>query len=103
MQSEGSMDGYSRDKFPHWSNQGDGCNTRLLEHDSCKTSCSAHGAKRGGYPTLHLLVRSVDGGSLGELKHRIVFTSSSTVDPMTKTYWFVNEKYKGPFSGDSIL
>lgn len=25
---EGSSDGYDRDKFPHWSGQGDNCNTR---------------------------------------------------------------------------
>lgn len=30
-----SMDGYSRDRFPHWSNQGDNCNTRevVLKRD----------------------------------------------------------------------
>ncbi|MFF4605216.1 HNH endonuclease family protein [Streptomyces sp. NPDC001339] len=27
---EGSLDGYSRAKFPHWSDQGNGCNTREL-------------------------------------------------------------------------
>jgi hypothetical protein len=27
---EGSMTGYSRDKFPHWINQGNGCNTRQI-------------------------------------------------------------------------
>ncbi|UGY91162.1 HNH endonuclease family protein [Streptomyces gobiensis] len=32
---EGSMDGYSRDLFPHWIDQGDRCNTRevVLERD----------------------------------------------------------------------
>ncbi|MEV0843797.1 HNH endonuclease family protein [Actinocatenispora sera] len=31
----GSMDGYSRDKFPHWISQGDNCNTRevVLKRD----------------------------------------------------------------------
>lgn len=31
----GSMDGYSRDKFPHWINQGNNCNTRevVLKRD----------------------------------------------------------------------
>ncbi|MFI8961692.1 HNH endonuclease family protein [Streptomyces sp. NPDC053493] len=31
----GSMTGYSRDKFPHWTEQGDSCNTReaVLERD----------------------------------------------------------------------
>ena len=31
----GSMDGYSRDKFPHWIDQGDNCNTRevVLKRD----------------------------------------------------------------------
>ncbi|NGO70255.1 HNH endonuclease family protein, partial [Streptomyces boncukensis] len=33
--SEGSSDGYSRDKFPHWISQGDNCNTRevVLKRD----------------------------------------------------------------------
>ena len=33
---EGSMTGYSRDKFPHWANQGNGCNTRqvVLKRDA---------------------------------------------------------------------
>ncbi|MGY1435558.1 HNH endonuclease family protein [Streptomyces reniochalinae] len=32
---EGSMDGYSREKFPHWIDQGDSCNTReaVLKRD----------------------------------------------------------------------
>lgn len=30
VKPEGSMSGYSRDKFPHWTNQGNGCNTRQL-------------------------------------------------------------------------
>ncbi|MCC8243884.1 HNH endonuclease family protein [Saccharothrix luteola] len=43
---EGKMTGYSRDRFPHWSSQGDGCDTRdvVLQRqgadvqtgDSCK-------------------------------------------------------------------
>ncbi|MFI7103064.1 HNH endonuclease family protein [Streptomyces sp. NPDC050161] len=34
-QAEGPQDGYSRDKFPHWIDQGDGCNTRevVLKRD----------------------------------------------------------------------
>ncbi|MET7638685.1 HNH endonuclease family protein [Streptomyces sp. NPDC005438] len=34
-QAEGSSDGYDRDKFPHWSDQGDNCNTReaVLKRD----------------------------------------------------------------------
>jgi hypothetical protein len=34
-QDEGSMDGYDRDKFPHWIDQGDGCTTReaVLKRD----------------------------------------------------------------------
>jgi hypothetical protein len=33
--AEGSMDGYSREKFPHWIDQGDSCNTReaVLKRD----------------------------------------------------------------------
>lgn len=30
VQTEGSMSGYSRDKFPHWIGQGNGCDTRQL-------------------------------------------------------------------------
>ncbi|MFI9200571.1 DUF1524 domain-containing protein [Streptomyces sp. NPDC053048] len=35
VKSEGSMDGYSRSKFPHWSTQHGACNTRevVLERD----------------------------------------------------------------------
>jgi hypothetical protein len=31
----GSMEGYDRDRYPHWSNQGDNCNTRevVLKRD----------------------------------------------------------------------
>lgn len=34
-EEEGSSDGYDRDKFPHWSDQGDNCNTReaVLKRD----------------------------------------------------------------------
>ncbi|HEV7626977.1 MAG TPA: HNH endonuclease family protein [Streptomyces sp.] len=34
-QTEGSMDGYDREKFPHWSDQGDSCDTRetVLKRD----------------------------------------------------------------------
>ncbi|WP_181768357.1 HNH endonuclease family protein [Streptomyces albidus (ex Kaewkla and Franco 2022)] len=34
-QAEGSMDGYDREKFPHWSDQGEGCDTReaVLKRD----------------------------------------------------------------------
>ncbi|MGW7354891.1 HNH endonuclease family protein [Streptomyces sp. NPDC054784] len=33
--TEGSMDGYDREKFPHWSDQGDSCDTReaVLKRD----------------------------------------------------------------------
>lgn len=33
--AEGSLDGYDRDRFPHWSNQGENCNTReaVLKRD----------------------------------------------------------------------
>lgn len=30
VQPDGSQDGYDRDEFPHWSDQGDSCNTREL-------------------------------------------------------------------------
>lgn len=36
VQTEGAMTGYSRDLFPHWSSQGNGCNTRhvVLKRDA---------------------------------------------------------------------
>lgn len=36
VQAEGSMTGYSRDLFPHWTDQGGGCNTRqaVLKRDA---------------------------------------------------------------------
>lgn len=36
VQTEGSMTGYSRDKFPHWISQGNGCDTRqvVLQRDA---------------------------------------------------------------------
>ncbi|CAM4188248.1 HNH endonuclease family protein [Paenibacillus tarimensis] len=36
VKAEGSMTGYSRDKFPHWSSQGGGCDTRqvVLKRDA---------------------------------------------------------------------
>ncbi|MGH3243287.1 MAG: HNH endonuclease family protein [Spirillospora sp.] len=35
VRAEGSSDGYDRDKFPHWINQGNNCNTRevVLKRD----------------------------------------------------------------------
>lgn len=48
VRSEGSMTGYDRDKFPHWSSQGNNCNTReyVLKRDGS-------GVTTGGdcYPT----------------------------------------------------
>lgn len=36
VQPEGSLDGYDREKFPHWDNQGNGCDTRqvVLKRDA---------------------------------------------------------------------
>ncbi|GHH33863.1 HNH endonuclease family protein [Streptomyces candidus] len=47
VQAEGTSDGYSRDKFPHWSTQSGACNTRefVLKRDGRNveqdTSCAA--------------------------------------------------------------
>ncbi|MCK7626755.1 HNH endonuclease family protein [Streptomyces sp. RS10V-4] len=46
-QPEGPQDGYSRDKFPHWTDQGNNCNTRevVLKRDGTNVqqdgSCAA--------------------------------------------------------------
>ncbi len=43
VKTEGSMTGYSRDLFPHWSSQGGGCDTRQVvlkrDADSYVGSC----------------------------------------------------------------
>ncbi|QTZ91712.1 HNH endonuclease family protein [Streptomyces auratus] len=50
-QPEGSLDGYSRDKFPHWIDQGKNCNTRevVLKRDGTDvqqdSSCAATSGK----------------------------------------------------------
>ncbi|MGI5352213.1 HNH endonuclease family protein [Streptomyces sp. CA-250714] len=58
--AEGSMDGYSREKFPHWSDQGDNCDTReaVLKRDG-------EGVETGSdcYPTKGTWKSPYDGGS----------------------------------------
>lgn len=43
VQPDGSQDGYDRDKFPHWSDQGDSCNTRevVLKRDGTDVQTGA--------------------------------------------------------------
>jgi hypothetical protein len=43
VQADGSQAGYDRDRFPHWSSQGDNCNTRevVLERDGSDVSSGA--------------------------------------------------------------
>ncbi|MFC4493073.1 HNH endonuclease family protein [Streptomyces ovatisporus] len=59
-QTEGSMDGYDREKFPHWSDQGEGCDTReaVLKRDGT-------GVETGSdcYPTSGTWKSPYDGGS----------------------------------------
>lgn len=40
VQADGSQAGYDRDRFPHWSSQGDNCNTRevVLERDGSEVT-----------------------------------------------------------------
>lgn len=51
VKADGTLDGYSRDKFPHWINQGDSCNTRevVLKRDGTNvvtdSSCAATSGK----------------------------------------------------------
>lgn len=56
----GSMDGYSRDKYPHWISQGDNCNTRevVLKRDG-------EGVKTGNdcYPTSGTWTSPYDGAT----------------------------------------
>ncbi|WP_030892873.1 HNH endonuclease family protein [Streptomyces sp. NRRL F-5053] len=58
--AEGSMDGYDRDKFPHWIDQGDNCNTReaVLKRDG-------EGVETGNdcYPTKGTWKSPYDGGT----------------------------------------
>lgn len=57
---EGSMDGYDRDEFPHWSDQGDHCNTRevVLKRDG-------QGVRTGEdcYPTSGTWISPYDGAT----------------------------------------
>lgn len=58
--AEGSLDGYSRDKFPHWINQGNNCDTReaVLKRDG-------EGVETGSdcYPTKGTWKSPYDDGS----------------------------------------
>ncbi|HEY3470268.1 MAG TPA: HNH endonuclease family protein [Amycolatopsis sp.] len=51
VKADGTLDGYSRDKFPHWIDQGDSCNTRevVLKRDGTNvvtdSSCAATSGK----------------------------------------------------------
>lgn len=49
-QAEGSMDGYDREKFPHWSDQGEGCNTRetVLKRDGTDVQTGSDCAPTSG-------------------------------------------------------
>lgn len=56
---DGSMDGYDRDRFPHWSDQGDNCNTREVvlkrDGDNVRTGPDC-------YPTSGTWTSPYDGG-----------------------------------------
>ncbi|MBM7788794.1 HNH endonuclease family protein [Tenggerimyces flavus] len=47
---DGSQTGYSREKFPHWGNQGDSCNTRevVLERDGTNVETGTNCAPTSG-------------------------------------------------------
>lgn len=53
VEPESSMSGYSRDKFPHWSGQGSGCDTRQLvlqrDADNYSGSCPVTSGKWYSY------------------------------------------------------
>ncbi|MBB4687483.1 HNH endonuclease family protein [Amycolatopsis jiangsuensis] len=68
VQPDGSQDGYSRDKFPHWIDQGDSCNTReaVLKRDGTDVQVGSD-----CYPTSGTWESPYDGGS---------WTSPSDVD-----------------------
>ncbi|WP_026360584.1 HNH endonuclease family protein [Amycolatopsis nigrescens] len=50
VQPDGSQDGYSRDKFPHWIDQGDSCNTRevVLKRDGTNVQTGSDCAPTSG-------------------------------------------------------
>jgi hypothetical protein len=58
-QAEGSMDGYSREKFPHWIDQGNGCDTReaVLKRDGTDVQTGSD-----CYPTSGTWTSPYDGG-----------------------------------------
>lgn len=65
---DGSLDGYDRDKFPHWIDQGDSCNTRevILKRDGTNVQTGSD-----CYPTSGSWASPYDGAT---------WTSPSDVD-----------------------
>ncbi|MTD57689.1 HNH endonuclease family protein [Amycolatopsis pithecellobii] len=50
VKADGSLDGYSRDKFPHWIDQGSSCNTRevVLKRDGTNVQTGSDCAPTSG-------------------------------------------------------
>ena len=50
VKADGSLDGYSRDKFPHWIDQGNSCNTRevVLKRDGTNVKTGSDCAPTSG-------------------------------------------------------
>lgn len=60
VKADGSLDGYSRDKFPHWINQGDNCDTRevVLKRDGTNVQTGSD-----CYPTSGTWTSPYDGAT----------------------------------------
>ena len=60
VKADGSLGGYSRDKFPHWIDQGDSCNTRevVLKRDGTNVTTGSD-----CYPTAGTWVSPYDGAT----------------------------------------
>ncbi|HVW45035.1 MAG TPA: HNH endonuclease family protein [Amycolatopsis sp.] len=60
VKADGSLTGYSRDKFPHWIDQGDSCNTRevVLKRDGTNVKTGSD-----CYPTSGTWVSPYDGAT----------------------------------------
>lgn len=69
----GSMSGYSRDKFPHWAEQGDSCDTRetVLKRDGkdVKTDDECH-ADSGNWVSVYDGEKFTDSGDL-DIDHTV--------------------------------
>jgi hypothetical protein len=75
---EGKMTGYSRDRFPHWSSQGDGCDTREVVLQRQGAEVQADGqckATSGTWTSAYDGVTVTDAGEL-DIDHTVALAEA---------------------------